>query len=421
MQDQITAASGFHDARTPVRLFGELVALGCHPVWFWQAPGREAMLGWGASARVTIGPGRGWRRRLAALPEVLLARRRDDARVRTTAFIRCAFDPGRLPAEEWRGLGGISAHIPGGLLRWSPGGSELDIPAHVPGSREARDAWEEALRRAARRPSGRAAEITDVDWHDDAFAAAVRQGLTALEAGVVAKVVLARSVDVRFRTALDAPRLMNAVLRRNPTSFVLAIAEGDAVFLSATPERLARVEQGRALSEALAGSRPASADAVQAELATGKNTREHASVVRGVRRGLAACSDGPVHIGEAHALELPTVTHLRTPLEAALRPGLGLPDVAARLHPTPAVCGHPREHARRLIRRVEGFDRGLYSGFIGWFNGTGDGEAAVALRTALIRGATARLHAGAGIMVDSRVEEELRETRAKAHAIFDAL
>ena len=95
-------------------------------------------------------------------------------------------------------------------------------------------------------------------------------------------------------------------------------------------------------------------------------------------------------------------------------------DLVERLHPTPAVCGRPREVAREVIARHERFDRGWYAGPIGWLDGSGDGEFAVALRTALVRGSRAWLFAGNGIMADSDPEAELAEVTLKLRPLAEA-
>jgi isochorismate synthase EntC len=96
-------------------------------------------------------------------------------------------------------------------------------------------------------------------------------------------------------------------------------------------------------------------------------------------------------------------------------------DLVAALHPTPAVCGTPREEAREVLSELEPIDRGRYAGPVGWVDANGDGEWAIALRCAEITGTTARLFAGAGIVADSVPEEELDETEAKFRALLDSL
>ena len=91
------------------------------------------------------------------------------------------------------------------------------------------------------------------------------------------------------------------------------------------------------------------------------------------------------------------------------------------LHPTPAVGGSPKDVALPLIRALEGIDRGWYAGALGWTDAAEDGEFCVALRCALVEGATARCYAGDGIVADSDPAEELAETEVKLGALLPVL
>ena len=92
-----------------------------------------------------------------------------------------------------------------------------------------------------------------------------------------------------------------------------------------------------------------------------------------------------------------------------------------RLHPTPAVGGHPREEAFALIRECERFERGWYAAPVGWMNARGEGEFAVALRAGKLAGSHLQLFAGGGIMADSDPEREYEETQIKFQPLLSAL
>jgi menaquinone-specific isochorismate synthase len=95
--------------------------------------------------------------------------------------------------------------------------------------------------------------------------------------------------------------------------------------------------------------------------------------------------------------------------------------LTARLHPTPAVGGAPREAALAWLEAHESLERGWYAGGIGWLAPNGDGELAVALRSALLRGDEATLFAGAGVVEGSTPAGELAETRLKLRALLSGL
>jgi isochorismate synthase len=153
-----------------------------------------------------------------------------------------------------------------------------------------------------------------------------------------------------------------------------------------------------------------------------KNRREHAMVVEAIFDVLAPyCRD----LSAPPAPELvstSTLWHLATPIRGTLRdPSVSSLELACALHPTPAVCGLPRAAAAEAIRMIEPFDRGFYSGAVGWCDGNGDGEWHVTIRCAEIAGSTARLYAGAGIVAGSDPDEEVAETATKFMALLGAL
>ena len=84
-----------------------------------------------------------------------------------------------------------------------------------------------------------------------------------------------------------------------------------------------------------------------------------------------------------------------------------------RLHPTPAVCGLPKEETYRIIRENEGYDRSYYSGFIGWLAPEGKSDLYVNLRCMNILRGSFVLYAGGGILASSEIESEWLETEAK--------
>jgi isochorismate synthase len=116
------------------------------------------------------------------------------------------------------------------------------------------------------------------------------------------------------------------------------------------------------------------------------------------------------------------IQHLATTVTAELAdPATDALDLAAALHPTPAVGGWPRAAADSLIDELENLERGWYAGAVGWIDGSGDGEFAVALRCGLLWEDGARLYAGVGVMPDSDPARELEETELKFKALLTAL
>jgi isochorismate synthase EntC len=153
-----------------------------------------------------------------------------------------------------------------------------------------------------------------------------------------------------------------------------------------------------------------------------KEAEEHRLLVEAVVAALAPVCAAPPAAGEPDVVRFPTVSHLATRVSGVLRrPAPSALALAGLLHPTPAVGGLPRAEALATIAALEGFDRGLYAGPVGWVDAAGDGEWAVALRGAQLDGPRARLVAGAGIVAGSDPEAEWAETEVKLRPMLAAV
>ncbi|HVC81361.1 MAG TPA: isochorismate synthase [Chloroflexota bacterium] len=258
--------------------------------------------------------------------------------------------------------------------------------------------------------------------------------------GNLAKVVLAREVALNCpRYAFDPADALARLRLTFPDAYLFAVApgrtecsSGEPVFLGASPERLVRLAGGILDTSCLAGSIGRGSTAEEDRtlgahlLASAKDRVEHALVATLLREQLGPLCD-TLEIGETPELaRLANVQHLHTPVHGTLaaRPGGTWPcilDLVARLHPTPAVGGYPRPEALELIRRRERLDRGWYAGPIGWLDRQGEGEFAVAIRSALLRESEAHLFAGCGIVGDSDSRSEYQESRLKLRAMLGAL
>lgn len=241
------------------------------------------------------------------------------------------------------------------------------------------------------------------------------------------KLVLARSCTVAADRLFDCARILRHLRQAysSCTLFWMATAHGN--FLGATPEPLVRLSGQCVSTAAIAGSTApglSMADAcalAQALKHSDKDRLEHAIVVQAIAEILAPLCD-PLEVApEPQLLRLDNVQHLMTPIAGRLSRPHHILELVARLHPSPAVAGHPRDVALRLLPQREALDRGWYAGPIGWMDARHQGEFAVAIRSALVRGAKASLYAGAGIVAGSDPEAELVETDLKLQPLLAAL
>lgn len=259
------------------------------------------------------------------------------------------------------------------------------------------------------------------------YESAVARAVERIRAGDLAKVVLAREVQVQAPAPHDPAAIFGVLRDAFPGCYVYCVGRGEAAFLGATPELLARRDGQRATTVALAGSTGRSADpAVDDHLGerllhSGKDREEQAIVARRIVAALRPLSVWVAASPEPSLVRVANIQHLATPIRAQLTEPVSAVELAGLLHPTPAVGGEPWARARGLIPALEGLDRGWYAGPVGWTDATEDGEFCVALRCALLRGSTAHCYAGVGVVRDSDPASELAETEIKLQALVPIL
>lgn len=312
-----------------------------------------------------------------------------------------------------------------GALGWD-GTGELVIPARIAGRTAGGLCWITEVGPADDHAEGwPATRLPQSARRDRAtWTVAVEEALFRIGAGRLAKVVLAREVTVDLRRPLEAATVLARLRREQPECFTYAAGN----FVGASPELLARrrgievVSRPMAGTVAQGGSPGDDRRLVAAMAASSKEQAEHRLVVDDVRTTLRRLSDHPTSADGPAVVRLSTVAHLATTVRCRLRDtATSALDVAALLHPTPAVAGVPEAAARAAIAELEGFDRGFYAGPVGWVDARGDGDWAVALRSATLDGGRARLVAGAGIVAGSDPDREWEETEAKLAAMRSAL
>lgn len=256
----------------------------------------------------------------------------------------------------------------------------------------------------------------------ESWATAVRVAQEAFRERRARKVVLSRELRVRREERIEVARLLAGLRPNSPSEASFAFFAGEAAFVGLTPERLVRVRGDRVDTEALAGS--SGPDDGAALLSSAKDREEHDHVVEHLIERLTPYA----HVertAEPVLRSLGTLCHLLTPVTGRLRRRCSVLELAGALHPTPAVGGAPMATALELIRLAEGRPRGWYSGGVGYLErgpeGVMGGDLRVALRSALVEGAEARVFVGAGIVPASTAEGEWQETELKAVRLLDAL
>lgn len=270
-----------------------------------------------------------------------------------------------------------------------------------------------------------AGQISEAGYMDS-----VRHGVARIEAGEVTKLVLARDAVAELAAPIAVAQVLRQLALRYSDCWTYSV-DG---LIGATPEMLVRVRGEIAEARVLAGTLDrATAPAGDSSYAhrmlveDEKQRHEHQLAIDSLTEQLGPLASGMDAPAEPFVLQLPNVWHLASDVKASLahRPDGSVPsvlDLAEVFHPTAAVCGTPTKDAGRILRELEGMDRGPYAGPVGWVDTRGNGEFGIALRGGVIESPTSiRLYAGCGIVAASDPTAELAESWAKMRPMREAL
>ena len=415
---------------------GVISSLRRHAVVSWERPGENLRLfGIGEALRLRGDRGEGLDDAMPRLRLLAASARSEvvgDARPRF--FGGCRFEPGGdVHDPAWDLFGGWQFVLPRFLIAVRDGcvsgslallldGTETvaSLASQIQGDLAA--AIREPCPGAKVHPLHRGEGLDDAGWQ-----AAVATAVSEIRAGSYEKVVLARQLHLIGHRPINVPGVLGRLASRYPNCYVFSFVAGASTWLGASPELLVSLEDGVVSAASLAGSRPRGADEeadrrLAAELlASEKERAEHGFVVSAIREALAPVCSNLIAADTPVLMRMQNIQHLHTPVTARVNAGVDILDLVARVHPTPAVGSWPRDLAFATIEGLERMDRGWYAAPIGWLDFAGEGEFAVALRTARVAGDEATLFAGAGIVEGSVPAEEFAETELKFRPLREAL
>ena len=247
-----------------------------------------------------------------------------------------------------------------------------------------------------------------------------------IKAGDIFQVVLSQRLTTETRARpFDIYRTLRVV---NPSPFMFYLKAGPLCLVGASPEIMARVENDVVTIRPLAGTRrrgktPEDDDRLAAELlADPKERAEHIMLVDLGRNDVGRVARfGTVELSDVMTVERYShVMHLCSNVTGHLQPGKTAFDALRACLPAGTLSGAPR-CAMEIIDELEPQRRGPYGGAVGYIDFTGNMDTCIALRTMVLKGQTAYVQAGAGIVYDSVPEKEREETMNKAMSLLRAL
>ena len=292
------------------------------------------------------------------------------------------------------------------------------------------DELEQGLAGKAEAPPARMANIADSDYRqhfpEADFKRAVERIKDYIVAGDCMQVVLSQRMSADFQG--EPLQLYRALRHLNPSPYMVFFHLDDHFVVSASPEILARVENGKITVRPLAGTRPRGATeaedlALEQELlADEKELAEHLMLIDLSRNDSGRVSKiGSVRVPRKMFVERYShVMHIASIVESEIRADRSALDVLRATLPVGTLSGAPKVRAMEIIDELEPDKRGIYGGAMGYLGWNDNMDMAIAIRTAIIKDGKLYVQAGAGIVADSRPDMEWEETRNKARAIVRA-
>jgi anthranilate synthase component I len=261
----------------------------------------------------------------------------------------------------------------------------------------------------------------------EGYAAAVERCKEYIRAGDAYQIVPSQ------RWSADSPVSAFSIYRGlravNPSPYMYFLDFGDFEIAGASPESLVKVTGRRAEQRPIAGTRPradtAAGDLERADelLADEKERAEHVMLVDLARNDLGrVCEYGTVRVDELMVVETYShVLHIVSSVSGTLREDVTAMDALAASLPAGTLSGAPKIRAMQIIDELEPTKRGPYGGSVGYLSYSGDLDACIYIRSAVVKDGRVHLQAGGGIVADSDPQYEVRETEHKAGAVFQAI
>ncbi len=227
----------------------------------------------------------------------------------------------------------------------------------------------------------------------------------------------------------DTVNVYRMLQATNPSPYAYYLKTPDFVYLGSSPETFLQCRNSKLMLRAIAGTRrrgiDSSEDAYLADELKNdeKEMAEHRMLVDLGRNDLGrVCKPGTVRPDELAVITKYThVMHMATAIRGELLANKTSFDAFKGCFPAGTVSGAPKIRAMQLLSQLEPERRGIYSGAVGYFDLSGNMDAAIAIRSTLIKNGTAHVQAGGGIVFDSQPEAEYQESRNKAKSVLQAI
>ena len=248
-----------------------------------------------------------------------------------------------------------------------------------------------------------------------------------IRAGEIIQVVLSQRFETDLNT--DPFKLYRSLRMVNPSPYMYYLKMDEDIIVGSSPEVLVRLENDEIFLRPIAGTRPRGKNEnedIRLENSLKKDPKEiaeHIMLVDLGRNDVGRVSKmGSVTVKDFMVIERYShVMHLVSSVYGILKKGKNAFDVLMASFPAGTVSGAPKIRAMEIIDELEKHRRGPYSGSVGYFGFSGNMDFCITIRTMLVKNDKIYIQAGAGIVMDSKPENEFVETQNKAKGMIKAI
>ena len=258
-------------------------------------------------------------------------------------------------------------------------------------------------------------EFTSESNQKDSFENLVAKGVAAIKNHEFDKVVLSRKIVLKEEISIIAS--FQNLIATYPTAFrYLFFHPKVGLWMGATPEQLVKINQNQFETVALAGTQLYAENVIWEAKEIEEQQFVTDYIVSKVKDKVKQYT-----VSDAKTVKAGNLVHLKSYISGEMNDSFNANNLIEALHPTPAVCGLPKENAIDFILKNEGYNRKYYSGFLGEWNKDNQTDLFVNLRCLEVENDVVTIYVGCGITKDSNPEKEYIETENKSMTMRNVL
>jgi isochorismate synthase len=260
-----------------------------------------------------------------------------------------------------------------------------------------------------------AVNLTSESNQKEAFENLVSKGVLAIQQGEFDKVVLSRKMVLKKQISIVAT--FQNLIATYPTAFrYLFFHPKIGLWMGATPEQLVKINQNQFETVALAGTQLYAENVIWET-----KEKEEQQFVTNYILDKVTSKVNELIVTDAETVKAGNLAHLKSLISGELTADFKESDLIKTLHPTPAVCGLPKEKTIDFILKNEGYNRKYYAGFLGEYNKNNQSDLFVNLRCLEVENDIVNIYVGCGVTKDSNPDKEFIETKNKSMTMINVL